>query len=51
MIEVVFVGQMPPEMVNELWVKVGQLYPKWGPSDPNDWTEETTEKAVTPRAR
>jgi len=34
------VGSMPPEMVNEIWVKIGQVYPKWGPSDPNDWQEK-----------
>lgn len=34
-------AKMPPEMVNELWCEVGRLYPKWGPTDPNIWTEET----------
>jgi hypothetical protein len=28
------VAKMPPEMVKELWIKVGELFPKWGPADP-----------------
>lgn len=27
--------RMPQEMVMELWVCVGELYPNWGPADPN----------------
>jgi len=30
-------GQFPPEMIAEIWVEIGRLYPKWGPADPNDW--------------
>ena len=33
-------AKMPPEMVQELWIQVGQLYPKWGPADPKEWMEE-----------
>lgn len=32
-------SKMPPEMVNEIWVRIGELYPKWGPTDPKDWME------------
>ena len=32
--------KMPPDMVNEIWVEIGRLYPKWGPSDPKVWTAE-----------
>lgn len=38
-------SNMPPIMVSEIWVRIGELYPKWGPSDPNDWLEELAEKA------
>lgn len=31
------IGKFPPEMVAEIWIKIGELYPKWGPADPNDW--------------
>jgi hypothetical protein len=30
-----FIRDMPQGMVMELWKKVGQLYPAWGPADPN----------------
>jgi hypothetical protein len=33
--------KMPPEMINEIWVKIAELYPKWGPASPNDWTAKT----------
>jgi len=32
--------QMPPAMIGELWVKIGELYPKWGPVDPKAWKTE-----------
>jgi len=35
--------KMPPEMVNEIWVAINKSYPKWGPADPNEWTEEKSE--------
>jgi hypothetical protein len=35
--------KMPPEMVNEIWVKIGQVYPKWGPADPKEWMETKPE--------
>jgi len=35
------IGKMPPAMINELWVKIGEMYPQWGPSDPNEWKEKT----------
>jgi len=40
------VAQMPPAMVNELWVKIGEIYPKWGPSVPNDWKEEMETETI-----
>lgn len=27
--------EMPQDMVMEIWRKVGEAYPKWGPADPN----------------
>lgn len=30
-------AKMPPEMVQEIWVEIGRLYPKWGPVDPKEW--------------
>jgi hypothetical protein len=32
--------RFPPQMVAEIWVKIGELYPKWGPVDPNAWLEK-----------
>ena len=25
----------PQEMVNEIWIAIGEAFPKWGPADPN----------------
>ena len=30
-------AKMPPEMVQEIWIEIGRLYPKWGPADPKEW--------------
>lgn len=32
-----FVGTLPAEMVNEIWIYMGEIYPSWGPSAPTDW--------------
>ena len=31
--------KMPSPMVSEIWIKIGELYPKWGPADPKVWME------------
>lgn len=36
----ILLNKMPPRMVNELWVKIGEMYPKWGPKDPKAWMSE-----------
>ncbi len=38
-------GVMPPDMVNEVWVEIARLYPKWGPRDPKEWGAKTETKS------
>lgn len=33
-------AKCPPDMIGELWVAIGELYPKWGPIDPKAWRPE-----------
>jgi hypothetical protein len=35
--------KMPSAMVMEIWIAIGQSFPKWGPVDPNAWMEEEKE--------
>jgi hypothetical protein len=29
------IRSMPPALIRELWAKLGQSFPEWGPADPN----------------
>ena len=38
--------KIPSPMVAEIWIEIGELYPKWGPADPNAWMEERRNKSA-----
>jgi hypothetical protein len=36
--------RMPNDMVMEIWIMVGELYPNWGPADPNSLIRTSSPK-------